>query len=182
MKFSGIKRITQKILFTQMQTNAAVTGLAGNSHEEYKLLIKKYFKGKVLLVDTKLTAPGIANKCITEVKPTRVMDCDFCKTYVKSGDHLRRVFHKMSAINTNRNKVLMFTFSLREVGLDNTLDWLNLHFYRGSLNYTKITKSLVVDNYGYLKLIPHQQNVFNNSCLIQYRETTHMITGGLMWK
>ena len=177
-----IKRTVQSILFTQMQINADFTGLAGPSFKEYQALAKKYFKKAVFLVDTTIDCPEINKICITEITPTRVMDCDFCKTYIKSGEDLKKVFYKMDDLKHTYSKVLMFTFSLREVGLNNTLDWLNLHFYKGTLDYTKVSQSLIIDNGGYLKIIPHNQNTFFKSFLIQYREQTHMLSGGIMWR
>lgn len=179
---NSIKRTVQKILFTQMQLNADFTGLAGPSHEEYRKLAGKYFRQGMFLVDTEIDSPGVDKICITKTQPTRVMDCDFCKTYINAGESLKIVFKRMSELPAYHFKALMFTLSLRDVGLDNTLDWLNSNFFYNTLTYTKISQSLLVEDFGYLKIIPHNQYTFYKSFLIQYREKTHMLSGGLMWR
>jgi hypothetical protein len=181
--YNGVKRIVQQILFTQMATNGDVTGLAGEDYQDYEKVLKKYFKRKIFLVDTNITGPNIRNECITNTKLTRIVDCDFCKSYVNAGEELITVFNKMiqQPIKTY-SRVLLFTLSLRGPGLNNTLDWLNLHLYDGSLKTDKVKKSLLIDDFSYIRIINHSQITFNSSFLIQYRDSSHMLSGGVLWK
>ena len=179
---NSVKRTVQKTLFSKFKTIGNFTGLAGPSFEEYDALARKYFKGKIVLVDNEVISPKILNRDITEVPATRIMDCDFCRTYVESGEALKYIFNKMD-LNFLHNKTLLFTLSIRYVGLDNTLDWLNVNFYNKSLTNVKGTPTISLSDKGYIKFLLHKQNRFKDSLLIQYRNknNTHMLSGGIKW-
>lgn len=59
--------------------------------------------------------------------PITFVDCDFCKSIVSCGDDLIYIYNKMKK-SLVKNKYIAFTFSLRVVGFDATLNWLKVNF------------------------------------------------------
>ena len=54
------------------------------------------------------------------------IDADFCSSIINSGDDLVYIYNKCKKLN--RNITISFTFSIRGVGLQSTMNWLKEHF------------------------------------------------------
>lgn len=124
-----VKRFVQKRLFSHIPKTKTILGLAGTHPEKYM----EYHK-QVILVDFNPVNSSIRrNSLIGEFdlvahhSPITFVDCDFCKSIVSCGDDLIYIYNKMKK-SLVKNKYIAFTFSLRVVGFDATLDWLKANF------------------------------------------------------
>jgi hypothetical protein len=128
-----VKRFVQRRLFSRIDKAKTILGLAGTHPEEY-MKILPYHK-QVILVDYNPVNPSVRrNSLVGEFdlitsqpvnhNPITFVDCDFCKSVVTCGDDFTYIYNKMkkSAIH---NKYIAFTFSLRNVGLERTLEFLS---------------------------------------------------------
>lgn len=128
-----VKRFVQRRLFSRIDKAKTILGLAGTHPEEY-MKILPYHK-QVILVDYNPVNPSVRrNSLVGEFdlitsqpanhSPITFVDCDFCKSVVTCGDDFTYIYNKMkkSAIH---NKYIAFTFSLRNVGLERTLEFLS---------------------------------------------------------
>lgn len=128
-----VKRFVQRRLFSRIDKAKTILGLAGTHPEKY-MKILPYHK-QVILVDYNPVNPSVRrNSLVGEFdlitsqpanhNPITFVDCDFCKSVVTCGDDFTYIYNKMkkSAIH---NKYIAFTFSLRNVGLERTLEFLS---------------------------------------------------------
>lgn len=177
---STIKREVQHLLFSTVNKKLVkFTGLAGNDPEGYKKVIRTHFSTPprgIILVDNNQTGKGIINTNISEVKPTSVMDCDFCNTIKKSGDEFLRVLENLRK-TSYKSKIISFTFCLRGCKLEETIDWLDHNVFEGTL----FLNGKNVSNYkqrirGY-QIIGHEQYKYKQSVLIYYNDGHPMISG-----
>lgn len=119
--------------------------------------------------------------------PYDVIDADFCKSCINNGDDLINIISWMNQNNPDRLKTLMFTLSIRGVGVHKTLEFFKQNIYLNNFKvdyiYEKSKYEYLPLNYrGYLYEIKHTQNTFLQSQLFQYRDTDHMISGAISWK
>lgn len=179
-----IKREVQHILFTNVNKKGVkITGLSGSNIEEYSKILKNHFNSNnIKLVDFNIKGENIINNKISNVKPTLVMDCDFCDTIINSGEELLKVYNNMTIRYPNKEKILAFTFSNRmSGGLQKTLDWLNTNIYKESLQLNNQNYSKCINPGKYWRIIGHNQNNFNKSILISYRDSVSMLSGIISW-
>lgn len=128
-----VKRFVQRRLFSRIDKAKTILGLAGTHPEEY-MKILPYHK-QVILVDYNPVNPSVRRNSLVgefdlitsqpaNYNPITFVDCDFCKSVVTCGDDFTYIYNKMkkSAIH---NKYIAFTFSLRNVGLERTLEFLS---------------------------------------------------------
>ena len=101
-----------------------------------------------------------------------VVDCDFCKSIKSDGIDLLYIYTKMKRSNV-RNQYITFTFSLRGVGLEATLDWLNDNF---NLNIENRTFNKIEGDFGYKKFI----HKLYNQDIYMYRDSGDYMISGLL--
>jgi hypothetical protein len=96
------------------------------------------------------------------------IDADFCRTIHSCGDDLVYIYNKCKKLN--RDITISFTFSIRGIGLDNTLKWLHEHFNVNVNNYIGLP---ILE--GYYK---YRQFCIEYGDCIHYRDSgDQMVTG-----
>ena len=130
------KRYVQQKIFSRIDKAKTFLGLAGSHPEKYLEVIPP--ANKVVLVDfNPVNAMVRRNSLIGEFDLLRMqedcytvvnaVDCDFCKSILSNGDDLLYIYNKLKK-SLRKNKYISFTFSLRGVGVDKTLEWLSSNF------------------------------------------------------
>lgn len=103
--------------------------------------------------------------------PITFVDCDFCKSIVSCGDDLIYIYNKMKK-SLVKNKYIAFTFSLRVVGFDATLDWLKANFPELSVENRNINR--------YVPEMKRRQYIKElNPALYIYRDSGDNMISGL---
>ena len=131
-----VKRFVQRRLFSQIDKTKTILGLAGTHPDKYKEVLP-YHKQVILVDFNPVNDSIIRNSLIGEFdlrtsqpahySPITFVDCDFCRSILNCGDDLLYIYNKMKR-STVRNKYIAFTFSLRGVGEQLTLKWLQENF------------------------------------------------------
>ncbi len=127
-----VKRFVQGRLFSQIDMAKTILGLAGTHPEEYMKILPHH--KRVILVDynpvnslvrrnSLVGEFDLVNSQPANYSPITFVDCDFCKSIVVCGDDFTYIYNKMKK-STVRNQYIAFTFSLRGVGIDKTLNFL----------------------------------------------------------
>lgn len=181
-----VKRYVQKRLFSQVRSARMILGLAGPYPYEYmRSIFRNIHFGdstNIRLVDLNPAADVVRkNTIVAEFDilqynhpdrcPVTFVDCDFCKSIINCGDDLLYIYNKMKKNNV-RNKYITFTFSLRKVGLEATLNWL-LHNFPEL--YIQSPKSLD------LNILQHRQYVKEYSpVLFGYRDSGENMISGII--
>lgn len=175
-----VKRYVQRRLFSKIDKTKTILGLAGTHPEEY-VKVLPYHK-RIILVDfNPVSNRVVRNSLVGEFdllsnedahySPVTFVDCDFCKSILNCGDDLLYIYNKMKR-NLVRNKYIAFTFSLRGVGLEKTLEWLLSNFQE---LYIQSPKSLD------LSILQHRQYVKEwSSVLFGYRDSGDNMISGLI--
>lgn len=157
-----VKRYVQKRLFSKIDKTKTILGLAGTHPEKY-VEVLPYHK-QVILVDFNPVNDSVRrNSLVGEFdlinsqpayyNPITLVDCDFCKSVLSCGDDLLYIYNKMKRSNV-KNKYIAFTFSLRNVGEEITLKWLQEH-----LPELGIDRDLVLAHSLDLDILQHRQYV-----------------------
>lgn len=176
-----VKRFVQKRLFSHIPKTKTILGLAGTHPEKY-MEVLPYHK-QVILVDFNPVNSSIRrNSLIGEFdlvtsqpahhSPITFVDCDFCKSIVSCGDDLIYIYNKMKK-SLVKNKYIAFTFSLRVVGFDATLDWLKANFPELSVENRNINR--------YVPEMKRRQYIEElNPTLYIYRDSGDNMISGLI--
>lgn len=176
------KRYVQRQLFSQIKKAKTILGLAGTHPEKYIEVLPPH--NQVVLVDFNPVNETIRrNSLIGEFEllkieesnatTVNVVDCDFCRSIINNGDDLLYIYHRMKRCN-KQNQFISYTFSLRGVGLQQTLNWLmsNIPEIRNNLREFES-----VDKYfGYRKFVKHLP--FSN--IYMYRDSGDIMISGLI--
>lgn len=131
-----VKRYVQRRLFSKIDKTKTILGLAGTHPEKY-IEVLPYHKN-VILVDFNPVNDSVRRNSLVgefdlvnsqpaHYNPITFVDCDFCRSIINCGDDLLYIYNKMKK-STVKNKYIAFTFSLRNVGEQPTLKWLQNHF------------------------------------------------------
>lgn len=185
-----VKRQVQNLLFTTVNCkNSRITGLAGcNSQEYLNILCKSFNPRNISLVDFEENSKRINQRCISRMPATPIMDCDFCKGIISDGPILLKVFNNMKKSFPDKSikKILSFNFNFARQGSskDETYEWLNKNLYNGTLSINSVSKQVIKNKNTYnpyIYIINHNQSKFYESLIIQYRESSQMISGIVSW-
>lgn len=158
-KNATAKRYVQAKLFKQVKNAKTFLGLAGPNPTEYYEVIPE--ANKVVLVDfNPVNILVRRNSLIGEFDLLRfnetcntivnVVDCDFCQSILSNGAELLYIYNKLKK-SLRKNKYITFTFSLRGVGIENTLNWLETNF--PELHFTDRTFKPIQIDFGYNKYV-----------------------------
>lgn len=175
------KRAVQKRLFSKITKCKTFLGLAGPHPEEYRKILPQ--ANNYVLVDFNAVDESIYQNSLIGAFDTlryhqhcytmlNVVDCDFCKSIKSDGIDLLYIYTKMKRSNV-RNQYITFTFSLRGVGLEATLDWLNDNF---NLNIENRTFNKIEGDFGYKKFI----HKLYNQDIYMYRDSGDYMISGLL--
>ena len=183
-----VKRYVQKRLFSKIDKTKTILGLAGTHPEKY-IEVLPYHKS-VILVDFNPVNDSVRRNSLVgefdlvnsqpaHYSPITFVDCDFCKSILNCGDDLLYIYNKMKRSNV-RNKYIAFTFSLRGVGEEKTLKWLQDNFPELGIN-TILSHSInlsILQHRQYVKEYCHRDGKPIN--LFGYRDSGDNMISGLI--
>ena len=192
-----VKRAVQNLLLNDVTIprKGKFLGLADDfGIDSYKELIQKEINPKrMTFVGNTWNVPEMSERGVKYLKDNlerestrnqyNIIDADFCDTYVNSGKLLKYVFDDMN--KGSSSKLLMFTFGVRKVSTDNTLNFLKELFYKDSFEFLgKQSISIQAENSykPFIKKLVHNQSIFEESSLYLYRDTAVMLSGAISWK
>lgn len=183
------KRVAQHYLLSHVSINNThnnhITGLAGDNPTEYKQVLTSHFNPKTItLCDKDKYLPDVIHDDILNLPVTNVMDLDFECSYINGGELAVDIFNRWRYAKLSKgrpiSKYFMLTFSLRYAGYDKTIGFINKNFYDDTLNIagkeTIISGNGELGCGGYVKNIIHSQNIFKESVMVQYADTSHMLS------
>ena len=184
------KRIAQHYLLShikiQFTNNYHVTGFAGDNPFEYREILNQHFNPQsITLCDKDKYLPGVYHTDILNLPTTNVIDLDFEGTYITCGETALEMLRRLRTRIFNKqgkpvSKYLAITFSLRATGIQKTLEWLNKNLYKNTLSIAGTEIILKgqseIKCAGYVKTIVHTQSVFKESVMVQYADTSHMLS------
>ena len=179
---ANAKRYVQQQLFKNISKAKTFLGLAGSHPEKYLEVIPQC--NKVVLVDfNPVNVMVRRNSLIGEFDLLRMqedcytvvnaIDCDFCKSILSNGDDLLYIYSKLKK-SLRKNKYISFTFSLRGVGVDKTLEWLTSNFPEIKINdgiFLPVNK-----DFGPMKYVKHIPGTY----LYMYRDSGDNMISGLI--
>lgn len=127
-----VKRFVQRSLFSKIDMAKTILGLAGTHPEEYMKVLPQH--KRAILVDYNPVNSSVRRNSLVgefdlvtsqpaNYSPITFVDCDFCKSIAVCGDDFTYIYNKMKK-STVRNQYIAFTFSLRGVGINKTLNFL----------------------------------------------------------
>lgn len=184
------KRVAQHYLLSHVKinynNNYHITGFAGDNPLEYKSILDQHFNPQsITLCDKNKYLPGVYHIDILNLPITNVIDLDFEGTYITCGETVIEMLYRLRTHLFNRqgrpiSKYFMLTFSLRQTGIQKTLEWLNRNLYNNTLSVAGteiiIKGQSEIKCAGYVKAIVHTQSVFKESVIVQYADTSHMLS------
>ena len=176
------KRYVQQKIFSRIDKAKTFLGLAGSHPEKYLEVIPP--ANKVVLVDfNPVNVMVRRNSLIGEFDLLRmqedcytivnVVDCDFCKSILTNGDDLLYIYNKLKK-SLRKNKYISFTFSLRGVGIQKTLEWLSTNIPElncGDRMFIEVRK-----DFGPYKYVKH----ISCTDLYMYRDSGDNMISGLI--
>ena len=127
-----LKRSIQKVLWNGIKA----TNILGLSSPEFvanyiinlpnckAMYLVNYFPNSELINTNSLA--GLFDMLLNRNIHVDFIDADFCDSILSSGDDLMYVYNKSKKLGIN--VTISFTFSIRGVGLEKTLEWLKSHF------------------------------------------------------
>ena len=131
-----VKRFVQKQLFKKTYKVKTMLGLGGLHPEKYLEVLPEH-KHCVLVDLYPVNNTVKLNSLIGEFdllsinynwwSPLNFVDCDFCKSILSNGYDLQYIYNKMKK-SVTKNKYIAFTFCLRGVGEEKTIQWLANNF------------------------------------------------------
>lgn len=184
------KRVAQHYLLSHVKinynNNYRVTGFAGDNPFEYREILNQHFNPQsITLCDKDKYLPGVYHTDILNLPITNVIDLDFEGTYITCGETALEMLKRLRTRIFNKqgkpvSKYLAITFSLRATGIQKTLEWLNKNLYKNTLSIAGTEIILKgqseIKCAGYVKTIVHTQSVFKESVMVQYADTSHMLS------
>ena len=184
------KRVAQHYLLSHVKinynNNYHVTGFAGNNPSEYRKILNQHFNPQsITLCDKDKYLPGVYHTDILNLPTTNVIDLDFEGTYITCGKTALEMLRRLRTHIFNKqgkpvSKYLAIIFSLRATGIQKTLEWLNKNLYKNTLYIAGIEIILKgqseIKCAGYVKTIVHTQSIFKESVIVQYADTSHMLS------
>ena len=184
------KRVAQHYLLSHVKinynNNYHVTGFAGDNPFEYREILNQHFNPQsITLCDKDKYLPGVYHTDILNLPTTNVIDLDFEGTYITCGETALEMLKRLRTRIFNKqgkpvSKYLAITFSLRATGIQKTLEWLNKNLYKNTLSIAGTEIILKgqseIKCAGYVKTIVHTQSVFKESVMVQYADTSHMLS------
>lgn len=177
---AAAKRRVQISLFSHVEKAKTILGLAGTHPEKYIKVLP--ICERIVLVDFNPINDKVKRNSLVgefdllsnmpaERNPINVVDCDFCKSILSCGDDLLYIYNKMKR-NLVRNKYITFTFSLRGVGFERTMDWLLSNFPELKKEHDSTYNPI------HLSLGDRKYITKYSSCLFKYRDSgDNMISG-----
>lgn len=184
------KRVAQHYLLSHIKipftNNYHVTGFAGDNPFEYREILNQHFNPQsITLCDKDKYLPGVYHTDILNLPTTNIIDLDFEGTYITCGETALEMLKRLRTRIFNKqgkpvSKYLAITFSLRATGIQKTLEWLNKNLYKNTLSIVGTEIILKgqseIKCAGYVKTIVHTQSVFKESVMVQYADTSHMLS------
>lgn len=184
------KRVAQHYLLSHVKinynNNYRVTGFAGDNPFEYREILNQHFNPQsITLCDKDKYLPGVYHTDILNLPVTNVIDLDFEGTYITCGETALEMLKRLRTRIFNKqgkpvSKYLAITFSLRATGIQKTLEWLNKNLYKNTLSIAGTEIILKgqseIKCAGYVKTIVHTQSTFKESVMVQYADTSHMLS------
>ena len=180
---ANVKRYVQKQLFSHIRKTKTILGLAGLHPEKYLKVLPKH-KQCVLVDFNPVNALVRKNSLIgefdllTEYSPVNFVDCDFCRSIINNGMDLKYIYYKMR-LSPVKNKYIAFTFCLRGVGEEKTMEWLAVNFPELNipLNYSFIVDTRCKET-GFRKYVMRAFDGEKYLNIYRYRDSgDHMISG-----
>lgn len=195
---NDVKRSVQKILFSKINdwdslSFAGLIDIHNDANSYINMVLSNYSPEyyQALFVNREKSIqlyPFGASKYtygldITEIMSKNIMDCDFCSTVINSGKELLKVKCRMNYGLVNKDKYLLYTFSLRPVSQIDTLNWLNNNIFDGTLLIESEQNTLLNGGWNhYIKEIVHNQFIYKQSHIYSYRNNGFpMISGLIQW-
>lgn len=187
-----VKRFVQKQLFQKTYKVKTMLGLGGLHPEKYLEILPEH-RHCVLVDFNPVNKTVKRNSLIGEFdllcvkyarhNPLNFVDCDFCRSIVSNGFDLKYIYDKMSK-STVRNKCIAFTFCLRGVGEEKTLQWLSSNFPElnipPSYTFVKDTRCSNLHSRQYVKRLWTGHEFLD---IYRYRDSgENMISGIIMLK
>lgn len=186
---ANVKRFVQKQLFARVRKAKTILGLAGLHPEKYMEVLPEH-KQCILVDFNPVNALVRKNSLIgefdlltnhpAEYSPVTFVDCDFCRSIINNGIDLKYIYHKMQ-LSTVKNKYIAFTFCLRGVGEEKTMEWLAINFPELDIpfNYTFITDDRCKD-LGYRKYVKRAYDGAKYLDIYRYRDSGDNMISGLI--
>ena len=184
---ANVKRYVQKQLFSHIRKTKTILGLAGLHPEKYLKVLPKH-KQCVLVDFNPVNALVRKNSLIgefdlltnqpAEYSPVNFVDCDFCRSIINNGMDLKYIYYKMR-LSPVKNKYIAFTFCLRGVGEEKTMEWLAVNFPELNipLNYSFIVDTRCKET-GFRKYVMRAFDGEKYLNIYRYRDSgDHMISG-----
>lgn len=180
------KRFVQDKLFTNfsLAEKQELTGLAGSNPVVAYLQYQKHLsdQSNITLIDINSFDPNIRRIDIVYAKPTYIMDVDLEVSIVNGISTIKRVFDNMNEFLIG-TKILCFTLSTRCIGgRQRTIECLNKHLYNQTLNVLNFDKIEIGIRTRYVQHLIHTQTAFTFSDLYCYKDSSHMLSGIIVWK
>ena len=188
-----LKRSIQKFMWGNIpiQTKRILALSGPNQEWEYLNALpgKHFCDKKITLVNYKFDSKipiwvesiensliGAFDMMVHENRIPFFIDADFCRSIKGNGDDLVYLYNKCKKLN--RNIYISFTFSIRGVGFQHTIDWLRDNFPININDNSWLSK----DNEFFMQMLHYQlqyrEFAYYYGDVIHYRESgDQMITG-----
>ena len=186
---ANVKRFVQRQIFSKTSKVKTILGLGGLHPEKYIEVLPKH--RECVLVDfNPVTSYVKRNSLIGEFdlitnhptnrNPINFVDCDFCRSIINNGSDLKYIYDKMQLLNI-KNKYIAFTFCLRGIGEEKTIEWLASNFPELEIpsNYTFVTDRRCSD-LGYRKYVKRLFTGLKFLDIYRYRDSGDNMISGLI--
>lgn len=182
-----VKRFVQKQLFKKISKAKTILGLGGLHPEKYVEVLPEH-KQCVLVDFNPVNALVRRNSLIGEFdlltnqpadySPVNFVDCDFCRSIINNGADLKYIYDKMQ-LSLVKNKYIAFTFCIRGVGEERTVEWLAKNFPELNIpkHYTFVNDTRCKE-VGYFQYVRRMYTGEKFLDIYRYRDSgNHMISG-----
>lgn len=182
-----VKRFVQKQLFKKISKAKTILGLGGLHPEKYIEVLPEH-KQCVLVDFNPVNALVRRNSLIGEFdlltnqpadySPVNFVDCDFCRSIINNGADLKYIYDKMQ-LSLVKNKYIAFTFCIRGVGEERTVEWLAKNFPELNIpkHYTFVNDTRCKE-VGYFQYVRRMYTGEKFLDIYRYRDSgNHMISG-----
>lgn len=182
-----VKRFVQRNLFKKISKVKTVLGLGGLHPEKYIEVLPEH-KNCVLVDFNPVNALVRRNSLIGEFdlltnqpadySPVNFVDCDFCRSIINNGADLKYIYDKMQ-LSLVKNKYIAFTFCIRGIGEERTIEWLAKNFPELNIpkHYTFVNDTRCKE-VGYFQYVRRMYTGEKFLDIYRYRDSgNHMISG-----
>lgn len=176
-----VKRLVQNLLFKDVKAKTCL-GLAGPNYVSYKSILAQHSRN-IILCDLNPADESIIHNSLVgtydmncnkyHMMPVNWVDADFCTSIINSGADLLNINSKLRNKHLT-NYYLSFTFSIRDAGLENTLNWIRQNLVDFGPTISEDITFLRKGKYQYCKWLYDTPNFK----LIRYKDSgDHMLSG-----